>query len=70
MPFTYEDAVVALIRSRCAEPESGGRMVDAILTGTLLPADQPRDPAAAAGAPALTRVHVGVAEGRLAYDFD
>ncbi|MDF9826566.1 type VI secretion system protein VasG [Ereboglobus sp. PH5-10] len=35
--LTYTDDVVALIASRCTENESGGRMVDAILTQTLLP---------------------------------
>jgi type VI secretion system protein VasG len=35
--FGYDDAVVDLIASRCTEVESGGRMVDAILTQTLLP---------------------------------
>jgi type VI secretion system protein VasG len=35
--FSYDDAVVDLISSRCTEIESGGRMVDAILTQTLLP---------------------------------
>lgn len=34
----YDDQAVDLIRSRCTEHESGGRMIDAILTGTLLPA--------------------------------
>lgn len=34
----YDDAVVELILSRCTETESGGRMIDAILTNTLLPA--------------------------------
>jgi type VI secretion system protein VasG len=33
----YDGAVVKLIASRCTEPESGGRMIDAILTNTLLP---------------------------------
>jgi type VI secretion system protein VasG len=33
----YDDAVVSLIAARCTEPESGGRMIDAILTNTLLP---------------------------------
>jgi len=33
----YTDAVVELIRRRCTEVESGGRMVDAILTQSLLP---------------------------------
>ncbi len=35
--FTYDDEVVALVGSRCQELESGGRMVDAILTNTVLP---------------------------------
>src|SRR5580658_10185016 len=37
VPLTYGDDVVKLIASRCTELESGGRMVDAILTQTLLP---------------------------------
>jgi type VI secretion system protein VasG len=37
IPFVYDDAVVALIASRCTELESGGRMIDAVLTNTLLP---------------------------------
>jgi len=37
IPFTYDDGVVDLIAGRCTEPESGGRMVDAILTNTMLP---------------------------------
>ena len=35
--LTYDDAVVKLISARCTEPESGGRMIDAILTNTVLP---------------------------------
>lgn len=35
--FKYDDRVVDLILSRCQEVESGGRMIDAILTQTLLP---------------------------------
>jgi len=37
IPFTYDDNVVKLVVSRCTELESGGRMIDAILTNTLLP---------------------------------
>ena len=33
----YDDAVVKLITGRCTELESGGRMIDAVLTNTLLP---------------------------------
>ncbi|MFJ2549671.1 type VI secretion system ATPase TssH [Pseudomonas sp. NPDC087612] len=35
--FDYDDEVVDLIVSRCSETESGGRMIDAILTNSLLP---------------------------------
>jgi len=35
--FTYGDDVVDLIVSRCTEVDSGGRMIDAILTNTMLP---------------------------------
>lgn len=37
VPFEYSDAVVELIVSRCQEIESGGRMIDAIVTNTMLP---------------------------------
>ena len=37
MPFNYTDDVVKLIVSRCTEMESGGRMIDAILTNSVLP---------------------------------
>ncbi len=37
VPFTYDQAVVNLISSRCTEVESGGRMIDAVLTNALLP---------------------------------
>jgi type VI secretion system protein VasG len=37
IPFSYDDALVKLVVSRCTELESGGRMIDAILTNTLLP---------------------------------
>ena len=37
IPFEYGDEVVKLVVSRCTESESGGRMIDAILTNTMLP---------------------------------
>jgi type VI secretion system protein VasG len=37
VPFTYTDDVVTMIIDRCKEVESGGRMVDAIVTNTILP---------------------------------
>ncbi|MGH9141389.1 MAG: type VI secretion system ATPase TssH, partial [Vicinamibacterales bacterium] len=38
IPFEYDAEAVKLIVSRCTEVESGGRMIDAILTNTVLPA--------------------------------
>ena len=37
VPFTYDQAVVDLVIARCTEVESGGRMIDAVLTNSLLP---------------------------------
>ncbi|MBN9063566.1 MAG: type VI secretion system ATPase TssH [Rhizobiales bacterium] len=36
--FVYDDAVVDLIVSRCNDPDSGGRMIDNIVTNSMLPA--------------------------------
>lgn len=35
--LSYSDDILALISDRCSEVESGGRMIDAILTNTVLP---------------------------------
>ncbi len=37
IPFEYGDDVVRLVVERCTESESGGRMIDAILTNSMLP---------------------------------
>jgi type VI secretion system protein VasG len=36
--FVYDDAVVGHIVSMCNDPDTGGRMIDNIITNTLLPA--------------------------------
>jgi type VI secretion system protein VasG len=70
IPFEVGDEVVKLVVSRCTESESGGRMIDAILTNTLLP-DISREflERMLVGRP-LTKVAVGVAEGSFRYTFD
>jgi type VI secretion system protein VasG len=70
IPFTYDDEVVKLIASRCTELESGGRMIDAILTNTVLPAISREllNRMMAGSHPA--RVHVSVDGGEFAYGFD
>ena len=37
VPFEYTDEAVSLIVKRCDNPEAGGRIIDAILTNTVLP---------------------------------
>ncbi len=36
--LVYDDAVISHIVSKCNDPDSGGRMIDNIITNTLLPA--------------------------------
>ncbi|MDM0044959.1 type VI secretion system ATPase TssH [Variovorax dokdonensis] len=69
IPFEYGDDVVKLVVSRCTESESGGRMIDAILTNTMLP-DISREflNRMMEGKP-IERVAVRVADGEFAYDF-
>ncbi|SEN08409.1 type VI secretion system protein VasG [Duganella sp. CF517] len=70
IPFTYSEAVVALIASRCTELESGGRMIDAILTNTLLPAISAEFLIRMLEGRAARAVDVDVHEGELSYKFD
>jgi type VI secretion system protein VasG len=69
IPFEYNDDVITLVVSRCTESESGGRMIDAILTNTMLP-DISREflTRMMEGKP-IERVQVGVAEGGFHYTF-
>ncbi len=69
VPFTYDDDVVKLIASRCNEPESGGRMVDAILTNTMLPAISGAFLNRLLEGGQVAGVQVGVADGDLSYTF-
>ena len=69
IPFTYTDEVVKLIASRCTELESGGRMIDAILTNSVLPAISRQFLERTAEGNQLQRVHIGVAQGDFAYEF-
>ncbi len=70
VPFTYDDAVVKLIASRCTELESGGRMIDAILTNTVLPKISEEFLKRMIEAKPIVRVHVKVENGEFGYTFD
>jgi type VI secretion system protein VasG len=69
VPFTYDEDVVTLIGSRCNEPESGGRMIDAILTNTLLPEISNAFLTRLLEGESIARVHIGVADGDFSYAF-
>jgi len=70
VPFTYDDAVVALISERCREVESGARVVDAILTNTVLPTISREFLNRTLGGGRIERVTVSVAGGGFEYGFD
>ena len=70
VPFEYDDTVVRLVVSRCTESESGGRMIDAILTNTLLPAISREFLTRTIDGGAVERVDVSVEDGEFAYRFD
>ena len=65
--MTYDDSAVALIASRCTEPESGGRMIDAILTNTMLPSLSSMFLTRMLQGQEIRSVHVGVEGGELTY---
>jgi len=70
MPFTYDEDVVKLVVSRCTESESGGRMIDAILTNTMLPEISREFLTRTMQATPIAGVKVGVADGEFSYSFD
>jgi type VI secretion system protein VasG len=70
IPFTYSDDVVDLIMSRCTEQESGGRMVDAVLTNSVLPAISGAFLERLMRGEALRRVHVRTEGKEFVYEFE
>jgi type VI secretion system protein VasG len=69
IPFSYDDDAVKLIVSRCSEVESGGRMIDAILTNTVLPAISREFLTRTMAGSRLSGIHLAVAGGDFDYRF-
>jgi len=67
--FDYDPSAVKLIISRCTEVESGGRMIDAILTNTVLPTLSQEILTRALSARTLSRVVLSAAEGDFRYEY-
>jgi type VI secretion system protein VasG len=70
IPFEYSDDVVKLVVSRCTESESGGRMIDAILTNTMLPDISREFLTRMMSGSAVARVGVQVLGEGFAYSFE
>jgi type VI secretion system protein VasG len=70
VPFTFTDDVVKTIVSRCTEIESGGRMIDAILTNSLLPRMSHELLTRTIEGRSVKRIEVSVRDGEFAYAFD
>ena len=70
VPFDYDDEVVKLIVSRCTELESGGRMVDAILTNTVLPAISQEFLNRMVEGQPVSRVRIKVMDGEFGFEFE
>jgi type VI secretion system protein VasG len=68
--FTYSDAVVKLVVGRCTESESGGRMIDAILTNTMLPEMSREFLTRMMDGRAISKVAIDVADGNFTYAFE
>jgi type VI secretion system protein VasG len=70
IPFDYDEEVVKLVVSRCTETESGGRMIDAILTNTVLPRVSEEFLRRLVEGRPVTHVRVGVSGNDFAYGFE
>ena len=68
--FTYDDALVADVVARCNDPGSGGRMIDKIITNSILPTISREFLSRALREETPARVQVSAVEGVLIYAFD
>jgi type VI secretion system protein VasG len=70
VPFTYDDSVLELVAQRCTELERGARMVDALITNTMLPEIGREFLGRLASGSDIKRVHIAVKEGNFEYLFE
>ena len=70
IPFAYDEDAIKLIVGRCTEIESGGRMIDAILTNTVLPAISREFLTRTMAGKTLSGVRLAVADGDFRYQFE
>ena len=70
IPFEYGDDAVALIIKRCDNPEAGGRIIDSILTNTVLPKISIEYLGRMARGEELKRIRLGAMDDDFSYAFD
>lgn len=70
IPFSYDDSVVQLIVNRCNELESGARVVDAILTNTVLPTISQQFLTKMVTGETISVVRIGVENSEFSYQFE
>lgn len=68
--FTYAQEAIDLIIRRCSELESGGRMIDAILTQTVLPAISHEYLSRLSQNDKLVSVHMSACEDDFTFNFE
>ena len=70
VPLSYTDDVVETIVSRCQELESGGRMIDAIVTNTMLPDISAEFLKRMMDGKDVAKVDIDVKDGEFVYAFE
>ena len=70
VPFEFTDGVVSLVVSRCQDPEAGGRVIDSILTNTVLPTISVEYLQRLAAGGEIKRVALDVKDSDFTYAFD
>ncbi|MEM6656993.1 MAG: AAA family ATPase, partial [Pseudomonadota bacterium] len=70
VPFEYTDAVVDEIVNRCQELDSGGRMIDAIVTNTMLPDISAEFLKRMMEGEEVEKVVIDITDGDFTYGFD
>lgn len=70
VPFTFDESVPELIGQRCTELERGARMVDALITNTILPEIGREVLARLAAGNEIRRVHVATHQNEFTVEYD
>ncbi len=68
--FTYSDDVITYIIERCTELESGGRMIDTLLTNTILPEASHHLLQRQLAGESIDKVAIEIKDGSFTYSFD